>query len=545
MEQNLWTLFSAIAGATPDREALASTERRLTFKQLADRAARFAGVLHSQGIAPPQPREELARWESGQDLVGTYLLNGPAYVETLLGSYAARAAPFNVNYRYVANELDHLLNDARAAVLVYHARFAPVVAEVRPRLRRTPLLLQVADCSENPLLSGATDYETALADASPLVLHDHSPDDLYVLYTGGTTGMPKGVLWRQHDLWEAVLGDDAYASGATTDDIVQQVLNRPGRRVLPNAPLMHGAGQWTALRALLEGDCVVINGVVDRLDPVDVWKTVERERVNSLVFVGEAFARPLLDELEGGEYDTSSIAVVALGGAFTSPETKERIVAEIPQALVADVAGSSESGGVLRNVSSAGTRPQNRLFSPMPGAAVLDDGLQRLLEPGEETIGWLAKRGPIPLGYLGDKDKTIRTFPVLDGTRWAVPGDKAKLRDDGMIELLGRDAATINSAGEKIFAEEVEAALLGHPAVRDAIVVGRPSERWGEEVVAIIELLPGTSAADDEILATASERLARFKLPKTVLRVDRVFRSPSGKADYGWGRQIAEERSSR
>jgi len=539
VEQNLWTLFSAVAAAVPNREAVVFRARRLTFAALADRAARFASVLRAHGLGHHRPRAGLAGWEAGQDLVALYLLNGPEYLEAQLGGLAARTAPFNVNYRYVAHEVADLLADADAAAVVYHARFAPVLAEALPRLGRAPLLLQVADGSPHPRLPGAVDYEAALAAAAPEVPEDQSADDLFVLYTGGTTGMPKGVLWRQHDLWTAVLGGHLHPDGATTDEIVERVVARRPGRVLPNAPLMHGAALWTAVGALLSGDTVVINGVVDRLDPVDVWTTVERERVQHTVFVGEAFARPLLDELEAGTYDMGSLRSIVVGGAFTSPEAKQRILAQLPDVRVVDLAASSETGRMLHTVAVAGTKPEHGVFTLSPGAAVLDEHRQRRLGPDERAVGWLAKSGPIPLGYLGDREKTASTFPVVDGERWVVPGDRARLRSDGSVELLGRDSVTINSAGEKIFAEEVEAAVLAHPGVRDAVVVGRPNDRWGQEVVAVVEVEPGAAPSDDDVLAVASTRIARYKLPKAIVRVGQVRRGPAGKADYAWAHQVA------
>jgi len=270
-----------------------------------------------------------------------------------------------------------------------------------------------------------------------------------------------------------------------------------------------------------------------------VWQTIGRERVGATLFVGEAFARPLIAELERGTYDTSSLALIAVGGAVTSPETKTRVLAQIPQVLIADLAGSSETGSALSQLSTAGSKPEAGVFAPNPDVAVLDVDLSRRLEPGEDSIGWFAKAGRIPLGYLGDQAKTERTFPTVDGRRWSVPGDRARLRQDGMVELLGRDSVTINSGGEKIFAEEVEAAILTHPAVLDAIVVGRPSERWGQEVVAVVQITGDVAASDDDIINAASARIARYKLPKAVVRVPLVIRSPAGKADYSWARRVA------
>ncbi|HEV7762240.1 MAG TPA: AMP-binding protein, partial [Acidimicrobiales bacterium] len=322
-----------------------------------------------------------------------------------------------------------------------------------------------------------------------------------------------------------------------------------GNRFLPNAPFMHGAAQWIAMRQLLGGGAVVVNAVVDRLDPVEVWTTLERERCDCTLMVGEAFVRPLVTELERGRYDASSLRLVVVGGAVTSPESKARLLHALPDAIVLDAAGASETGTGLSAVSTRGSTTEAGVFAATPHIAVLDAELQRRLTPGDDQTGWFAKRGAIPLGYLGDRAKTERTFPVVDGERWSVPGDRARWRADGRVELLGRDSVTINTGGEKVFAEEVEAAVLTCPGIADAIVVGRPSPQWGQEVVAIVEL-DGTAATgaqappvtDEAILAAAEARVARYKLPKAIIRVDRITRSPAGKADYRWAAEIAAQR---
>ena len=540
MEYNIWEVFAAVAGACPEREAMVGRDRRLTYRELLERSARLGDVFRSYGLGCRRERSELSNWESGQDMVGLYLLNGTEYIEASLGGYGARVAPFNVNYRYVADELAYLLEDASTAGLVYHARFAPTLAEVLPRLNRPPFMLQVQDDSGQPLLDGAVDYEEALQQASPsLDGLNRSPEDLYVLYTGGTTGMPKGTLWRQSDAYLACLGGDSYGPDATLDTIAEAARNSALSRFIPNAPFMHGAAHWLGLRQILSGGTIVLNGVVDHFDPVDMWSRIESGEVNSALFVGESQARPAMEAYETGAFDATALKVVIVGGAVTSPETKERILRALPHVLILDAAGSSETGTALSRTTMAGAGGELGVFQARPGTAVLDADLHRRLAPGEDEVGWFAKSGRIPLGYLGDPDKTGTTFPEVEGIRWSVPGDRARLRSDGAVELLGRDSVTINSGGEKIFAEEVEQALLLHPSVEDAVVTGRPSERWGQEVVAVVALRPGVDPGDEELLRVAAGRIARFKLPKAIIRVGAVVRSPAGKADYRWAQAIA------
>lgn len=537
VEHALWPIFDAVATAMPDRDALRWRGRRWTYAELRDRSLRLAAVLRAAGLGRHTGRDTLEPWESGQDLVATYLLNGPEYLEVTLGGYAAATAPFNVNYRYVADELAYLLDDSSAGAVVYHERFAPVLAEVLPRLDPAPrLLLQVADGSGEALLPGALDYESALADAPPLAEPDVSPDDLYVLYTGGTTGRPKGTLWRQADIWMAALGGDL--TGDVDLPAVVAAALGADLRFLPNAPLMHGAAHWIAMRHLLGGGTVVINDTVDRLDTAEAAGLIETHRINNALFVGEAMLRPFIDEVARTTADLSSLFLVVLGGAATSPETKERLLELLPAVMVLDAAGASETGTGLSSVSTRAATAGAGVFDATPAVAVLSPDLDAQLAPGDDEIGWYAKSGHIPLGYLGDPDKTAATFPVVDGRRWSVPGDRARWLADGRIELLGRDSVTINTGGEKVFAEEVEAALLLHPAVRDVTVVGRPSERWGSEVVAVVSLAD-PSVTDEELLAVAGEQLARYKLPKAIVLVDEVVRSPAAKADYRWARDVA------
>ncbi len=393
-------------------------------------------------------------------------------------------------------------------------------------------------------MPGAVRYEELLDrnDGEPLDVVP-SPDDLYILYTGGTTGMPKAVLWRQNDIYLNAMGGRVFGTGEMTTSL-EEIVERSraeGPGLMTCAPLMHGAAQWAAFINLYSGRPFVMAPTTTHFDPAEAWALASRERVASLSFVGDAFGRPLADALEAGDYDLSGLFVLITGGAALSAPLKQRFLDLLPQLTILDAGGSSESGSQMGQVSSRAQGASGR-FAPNPGAVVVSADLTRTLSPGDDEIGWLAQRGLIPLGYLGDPEKTARTFPVIDGIRHSVPGDRARWFADGQIELLGRDSVTINSGGEKIFAEEVEAAITGYPAVYDVVVTSRPSARWTNEVVAIVALADGATADADGIIAEAARHIARYKLPKAVVFRDRLQRSPSGKADYRWAKaQTAQD----
>ncbi|MGV0837295.1 acyl-CoA synthetase [Mycolicibacterium thermoresistibile] len=541
MEFTVPQVADTIAAVLPNRELVVQGERRFTYTDIIARSNRLAAYLHSRGLGCHAERAGLAPHECGQDLLGIYAYNDSAYVEGLLGAFRARVAPFNVNFRYVRSELEYLLTDAGATALLYHAAFAPRVAEILPNLPQLRVLIQIADDSGNELLDGAVDYESIVsagpADPPPV---QPSPDDLYVLYTGGTTGMPKGVLWRQHDIFMTAFGGRSLYGGDSVNsygEIAERAAANPGTRMLILPPLMHGAAQWGAMTALTTGQTVVFGSVVDRVDAVDALETVKREEVSVVTVVGDAIARPLADALEQG-YEAPSLAVIANGGAFLTPTTKQRLIDLLPNGIIIDGVGSSETGAQMTHMSMNGA-VSTGTFNPGPDTCVLSADLTTVLTAGHDGLGWLGQRGYVPLGYKGDADKTARTFPVIDGVRYAVPGDRARYLDGGAIELLGRDSVTINSGGEKIFAEEVEIALAAHPAVADVVVAARPSDRWGQEVVAVVALVDGVTASAEELTEHAAGSLARYKLPKAIVFRPAIQRSPAGKADYRWAREQA------
>ena len=536
----------AVAAAIPDRDFIIQGERRLSYQQVIERSDRLAAYLHSRGLGCHTERSAISGHEAGQDLLGIYAYNGPEFVEALLGAFAARVAPFNVNFRYVKKELQYLLADSGATALVYHAAFAPRVAEILPDLPNLRVLIQIADDSGNDLLAGAVDYETVIAStpAGPPPV-EHSPDDLYVLYTGGTTGMPKGVLWRQHDIFVTSFGGRSLVTGERMESleaVVAAAAAGPGAKLMVLPPLLHGAAQWSAMTAMTTGQTVVFPSVVKHLDADDIVRTIAREGVSVVTVVGDAITRPLVASLrkakDEGEPDISSLAVIVNGGALLTPSVKQSVIDTVPHALVIDGVGSSEAGAQMHHMSASGA-VSTGTFTAGPDTFVAAEDLSTILSPGHDGMGWLAQRGHVPLGYKGDAAKTAATFPLIDGVRYAIPGDRARHRADGTIELLGRDSVTINSGGEKIFAEEVETAIASHPSVADVVVAGRPSERWGQEVVAVVALVKGAGASEEDLIAHAAESLARYKLPKAIVFRTVIERSPSGKADYRWAREQA------
>jgi acyl-CoA synthetase (AMP-forming)/AMP-acid ligase II len=542
MAFNLAEINEAIAGAIPGRECIVSRTHRLTWKDFQLRTRRLANFLIRHGLGCHQERGRLQNFESGQDHLGLYLYNGNEYLEGMLGAYKARVAPFNVNYRYVEAELIYLLNDADCHALIYHASFAPMIAKIRDELPHVRLLLQVADDSGNALLPGAIDYEDALrqsSDERPQL--DWSGDDLYVLYTGGTTGFPKGVLWRQEDIFFGALG--GYPMGgsdkhASIDSIVAAARNGT-MRALPAPPFMHGAAHWMAFNCLHQGGTVVIQNHPSRLDPDDIWSTIEREKVGFLTIVGDAFGRPLLDQLSRTSYDLSSLTLLLSGGAILTPALKQEFLDKIPHLMIIDGFGASETGGQGTQTSMAGASVTSGRFRMNEQTTVLKEDLSGPHTPGSDESGWLARRGHVPLGYFKDAEKTARTFPVINGERYAIPGDHAKLAADGSIIVLGRGSVSINSGGEKIYPEEVEQALKHHPSVYDAVVVGTPHARFGQQVTAVVQARLEEVPPERELIDFCAHHLARYKLPRKIIFVDEMLRSPSGKADYRWAKKIA------
>jgi acyl-CoA synthetase (AMP-forming)/AMP-acid ligase II len=521
---NFADVWDAVAETVGDRPALAQGPVRRTWRELERRAASLAATLGGAGLGH-------------QAKVSQYLYNGPEYLEALYGCFKAGLVPVNTNYRYTDDELVYLWDNSDSEAVIFHASFTDRVERIRPRLPQVRLWLEVDDTGEGRP-DWAESYEAAAtADPAPSPAGGRSGDDQLFIYTGGTTGMPKGVMWRQDDLF-AVLnrtGEVRYPEQGSVAD-VREILARPPRyappRLVPGPPLMHGTGLFTAMSVLSSGGSVVMPEG-RHLDVEALLDLIEAERVTEMSIVGDAFAKPILAALDAapGRWDISSLWLVISSGVMWSAEVKEGLLRHNPKMTLVDTLGSSEALGMARSTSRAGRTEQTAGFTLGPDTKVLaDDG--REVAPGSGEQGRLALRGRGPMGYYKDPQKSASTFTVIDGERWTIPGDFASVRADGTVQLLGRGSVCINSGGEKIFPEEVEEVLKLHPAVADAVVVGVPDDRFGESVTAVVEPRAGASPADQELIDWVKGRLAAYKAPRRVVEVDTIGRSPSGKVDY-------------
>jgi fatty-acyl-CoA synthase len=531
---NLADLFEVVVDTVPARTALVAGPVRLTYAELDARANQLAHHLLGAGIGRG-------------DHVAVLAWNRAEWLEAELGIYKARASVINVNYRYVADELRYILDNSDSVALVFERSFAPMVAEVRRDLPGLRHLVVIDDGSADDAVVtalselDAVPYEDALAAASPLRgFPPRSADDLYILYTGGTTGMPKGVLWRAEDIFFAALGGGGYGQPpiADAEELAERVQPEGGVAVgLVNAPMMHGGGQWSTFISFYAGNTVVLN-CDHHFDGERVLRLAAAERATSIMVVGDAMARPLADGLArvGDELDLSSVVTVGSGGAILSKAVREELRERLPSAVVMDSFGASETGhaGTVLDLEGGGPR-----FTMNATTSVLDDE-GRPIEPGSERVGRLARSGHIPLGYYKDEAKTAATFVVdPDGKRWVVPGDYATVDADGALNLLGRGSVCINTGGEKVYPEEVEAALKAHPDVFDAVVVGVPDDRFVERVAAIVTPRDGATVDLPALQEFCRTKLAGYKVPRQLHLTDEIPRTPVGKPDYRWAKTIA------
>jgi fatty-acyl-CoA synthase len=539
MPSNEWTLpavHDVVAAAVPDRAMVVWTSVRRTYGEAAARTRGLARFLLAHGVGLRRERAGLDRWECGQSPVALVLANCPEYLEAMLGCFRARAVPFNVNQHYTPGEVRDLLDMVGTEAVVYHRSLGPLVQAALAG--RSPLLIDVDDGSGTPPLPGSTTFDEAAATPAGggATLPVPSPDDLYLVCTGGTTGSPKAVLWRQGDIIVAGMG----GSEDTTAESITAAAAAGGGAWFATPPLMHAAAQWTAFGGLNSGATIVLHDDGRPFDARTIVATAARERVRLMSIVGDAYAGPIVDELRRGDHDLSALQAIATGGAATNEKHKAALLDLLPQVTIIDGYGASETGGMAFGARTRGDgAPGPVRFAPAAGAAVLSEDRTRFLAPGEDEVGWTARSGRVPLGYLDDRARTEATFPVVDGLRVSVPGDRARLAADGTIEMLGREATVVNTGGEKVFAEEVEAVLRRHPDIVDALVVGRPSERFGQEVVAVVAVRPGATLQAVDVREFAAQSLARFKAPRAVALCDRVARHANGKADYRWAREVA------
>jgi fatty-acyl-CoA synthase len=535
-----WTfadVWEAIAASQPDHPALIQGDRVVTWGQFDARADSLAAYLVESGLSP-------------EAKVAAYLYNGPEYLETYYAAFKAGLAPLNANYRYGGDELTYLFDNADAEVVVFHAGFAGTLDAIRDRLPSVKLWIAVAEPGY-PVPDWAADYGAIVARPAPVRPYrspwGRSGDDLMLLYTGGTTGMPKGVMWRQHDLFNVIGAGGHAIMGIAPLTSIEEA----GARMTPQAPrplslvccpLMHGTGQFSAYITLNVGGTVACLPS-RQFNAVELWNEVERLKADTVVIVGLAFSTPMLEALEAnpGRWDLSSVKLMSSSGSMWSQENKAGLLSHARGAMIMDSLGSSEAVGLGASASAPGLEAATAAFMLGPNCAVFaEDG--RRVEPGSGERGMVAVTGFLPMGYYKDAEKSAKTFRTIDGQRWSIPGDWAEVNADGTLKLLGRGSQCINTGGEKVFPEEVEEALKTHPWIRDAVVVGVPDARFGERICAVVEPAPEAGViALDEIAAHVKSRLAAYKAPRELVVVESIGRAPNGKVDYKASRDRALE----
>lgn len=534
MALNIADLAEHAIDAVPDRVALICGDDQITYAELEDRANRFAHYLIDRGVKKDEK-------------VGLYCRNRIEIVIAMLGIVKAGAILVNVNYRYVEGELRYLFDNSDMVALVHERQYSERVANVLPDTPNVKTVLVIDDGSSVPEATyqsyGGVEFYEAIANSSPeRDFGPRSADDIYLLYTGGTTGFPKGVMWRHEDIYRVLLGGTDFATGefvADEYDHAKQAAAGPPMIRYPIPPMIHGATQSATWMALFSGQTAVL---APEFDADEVWRMIEKHKVNLLFFTGDAMGRPLLDALEKSERDLSSLFLLASTAALFSPSLKDRFLELLPNRVITDSIGSSETGfGGTSVVAKGATQAGGPRVTIDKKTVVLDDDGNEVT-PGSGVRGILAKRGNIPVGYYKDEKKTAETFRTINGVRYAIPGDYAQVEEDGTVTMLGRGSVSINTGGEKVYPEEVEAALKGHPDVFDALVVGVPDPRFGQHVAAVVAPRKGTNPTLAELDAFVRKEIAGYKVPRSLWIVDEVKRSPAGKPDYKWAREQTEER---
>ena len=530
MEYNIADLYESLVDVIPERTVAVCGSTRYSYRELDERANRLAHFLRGRGLKAEQH-------------VGLHLYNGTEYLEAMLACFKLGAVPINLNYRYVANELGYLCRDADLVALITQRELLPVALEASAGVDGLHTVLAVADGSDTPLARGALDYETALQTGSPARdFPARSGGALYIIYTGGTTGMPKGVMWRHEDMFFAGLqGGRPGGEPVERPEEVAENAKDPDNalNMMPAAPFIHGAAQWAAWIGIFTGGKVVLQPGKS-FDATRCLELVQDENVTTITLVGDAMARPLVEALEKGSYDTSSVVAIASAGAVLSPSIRDRLQELMPDCMVLNNFGASETGHQGSAVPGEETGREGRpsFYMDPDTNTVLDDDLVPI-EPGSGKLGRLARGGRLPLGYYKDEKKTRERFVEVDGKRWCLPGDMATIEEDGRITVYGRGAVCINTGGEKVFPEEVEEVLKAHPDVFDVLVVGVPDERWMQRTVAVVQPRDGKSPDLESLQAHCRRSLAGYKVPRQLTLVSRVERQPSGKPDYAWARETA------
>jgi fatty-acyl-CoA synthase len=531
---NFADVYDAIAAAVPDRPCLVQGDRVVTWGEMDARAGALAADLTAAGLGT-------------QSKLALYLYNGPEYLEGVVAAFKGRFVPVNTNFRYGPDEILYLFENADAEAVVFHASFGELLEGIRDRLPQVRRWYVVADeAGAGP--DWATPYEDVVTSGATAPVVERSGDDLLFLYTGGTTGMPKGVMWRQDDLFNVVGAGGNALLGVPPATSPAEVAARAAANPNPPTaivccPLMHGTGWFSALISM-NGGGTIVTLANRKFDVAELFETIERRRATNLVIVGQAFAGPMLEHLEAneGRYDLSSVVSIGSSGVMWSHDNKQGLLRHMPQVMLLDSFGSSEAIGLGISVSAAGQAEETARFMITENNAVFtDDG--RRVEPGSGEMGMVAVGGFIPLGYYKDEAKSAATFRTIEGRRWSIPGDFATVNADGTIHLLGRGSVCINTGGEKVFPEEVEEALKTHPTVRDAVVVGIPDERFGETICGVVEPAEGATIDSADLRAHVAGQLAAYKAPRNVVVVDSIRRAANGKVDYKRLKALAIEQS--
>ncbi|SHV78304.1 acyl-CoA synthetase [Mycobacteroides abscessus] len=532
MALNIADLIEHAIDTMPDRVAIISGDRKLTYAELEEQSNRLGHYLQSQGVGPG-------------DKVGLYCRNGIEIVIALTAIVKIRAISVNVNYRYVEAELHYLFENSDMAALVHERRYSDKVANVLPSTPNVKTAIVVEDGADGSFDSyGGVPFADALAQGSPeRDFEERSPDDIFLIYTGGTTGFPKGVMWRHEDIYRSLFGGINYVTGEYIEgewDLAKQGAEAAPFIGFPIPPMIHGATQAATFMALFQGRTTVL---APEFNPEEVWELIEKHKINMLFFAGDAIGRPLIDALDtetGRARDLPSLWVLASSAALFSQTVKERYLELLPNRVITDAIGASETGtGGLSTVTKGQMHPGGPTVKISSTTTVLDEE-GNPVQPGSGVRGLIAKSGHIPVGYFKDEKKTAETFKTFNGVRYAIPGDWATVEADGTVTMLGRGSVSINTGGEKVFPEEVESVLKGHPAVFDAVVVGVPDEKWGQHVGAVIAVREGVELTFEDLDAHARKEIAGYKVPRSIWIVDSVKRNPAGKADYRWAKEVSE-----